>query len=193
MRREGSSSDSHRRARGDAVKALTLHQPWATLVAIGVKRIETRSWSTKYRGPLAIHAAARVPGGPGHCFSDVGDYHPWDSPAGWALTTHTNQGDHWDLPLGAVLATCELVDVVPTTLRGPDGQPSIMGINIWDRSEDGAYEDPPTGRRRVWSLRQNRPYGDFSLGRFAWLLDEIEPLAESIPARGRQGLWEWER
>ena len=34
------------------VKALTLTQPWATLVAIGAKRIETRSWSTRYRGPL---------------------------------------------------------------------------------------------------------------------------------------------
>ena len=40
------------------MKVLTLTQPWATLVAIGAKRIETRSWATKYRGPLLIHAAA---------------------------------------------------------------------------------------------------------------------------------------
>ena len=38
------------------MKALTLTQPWATLVAMGAKRIETRSWTTNYRGPLAIHA-----------------------------------------------------------------------------------------------------------------------------------------
>ena len=43
------------------MKVLTLTQPWATLVAIGAKRIETRSWSTKYRGPLAIHAAKGFP------------------------------------------------------------------------------------------------------------------------------------
>jgi hypothetical protein len=43
------------------VKALTLHQPWASLVAAGVKMIETRSWSTRYRGPLAIHAGAKRP------------------------------------------------------------------------------------------------------------------------------------
>jgi hypothetical protein len=43
------------------VKALTLWQPWASLVAIGEKRIETRCWSTDYRGPLAIHAAQRTP------------------------------------------------------------------------------------------------------------------------------------
>lgn len=39
------------------MKALTLWQPWATLIAIGAKCIETRSWLTHYRGPLAIHAA----------------------------------------------------------------------------------------------------------------------------------------
>lgn len=39
------------------MRVLTLWEPWATLMALGEKRIETRSWSTKYRGPLAIHAA----------------------------------------------------------------------------------------------------------------------------------------
>lgn len=41
------------------MKALTIWQPWATAIAIGAKRIETRSWETHYRGPIAIHAAAR--------------------------------------------------------------------------------------------------------------------------------------
>jgi len=44
------------------VKTLTLSQRWATLVALGAKRIETRSWRTSYRGPLAIHAATSVEG-----------------------------------------------------------------------------------------------------------------------------------
>lgn len=39
------------------MKALTLTQPFATLIAIGAKKIETRSWRTDYRGPVAIHAA----------------------------------------------------------------------------------------------------------------------------------------
>ena len=39
------------------MRILTLWEPWATLMALGEKRIETRSWSTRYRGPLAIHAA----------------------------------------------------------------------------------------------------------------------------------------
>ncbi|MFL5577327.1 MAG: ASCH domain-containing protein [Gemmatimonadaceae bacterium] len=43
------------------MKALTLTQPWATLVAIGAKTIETRSWPTHYRGEVAIHAAKGFP------------------------------------------------------------------------------------------------------------------------------------
>lgn len=36
------------------MKAISLWQPWATLVAVGEKSMETRSWSTRYRGPLLI-------------------------------------------------------------------------------------------------------------------------------------------
>ncbi len=39
------------------MKTLSLLQPWATLVVMGIKQIETRSWSTAYRGPLLIHAS----------------------------------------------------------------------------------------------------------------------------------------
>jgi hypothetical protein len=39
------------------MKALTLRQPWATLLAGGEKKIETRSWTTQHRGRVAIHAS----------------------------------------------------------------------------------------------------------------------------------------
>jgi hypothetical protein len=35
-------------------KAICLKQPWASMVANGTKTIETRKWSTNYRGPLLI-------------------------------------------------------------------------------------------------------------------------------------------
>lgn len=38
------------------MKALTICQPYAHLIAWGEKRVENRSWPTNYRGPLAIHA-----------------------------------------------------------------------------------------------------------------------------------------
>ena len=41
------------------MRALSLRQPWASLIADGHKTIETRTWRTRYRGPLAIHASAR--------------------------------------------------------------------------------------------------------------------------------------
>jgi len=39
------------------MKAVTIYEPWATLIVLGYKQFETRSWSTNWRGELAIHAA----------------------------------------------------------------------------------------------------------------------------------------
>ena len=41
------------------MKALTLYQPYATAIALGLKKYETRSWATSYRGPLAIHTSVK--------------------------------------------------------------------------------------------------------------------------------------
>lgn len=41
------------------MRALSLRQPWASMIANGSKTIETRTWRTNYRGPLAVHASAR--------------------------------------------------------------------------------------------------------------------------------------
>ncbi len=41
---------------GESMKALTVCEPYASLIACGFKTYETRSWATKYRGPLIIHA-----------------------------------------------------------------------------------------------------------------------------------------
>ena len=50
------------------MKALTIRQPWASLIAQGDKTIEVRSWPTKYRGPLLITASAKPAGhGPTGC------------------------------------------------------------------------------------------------------------------------------
>lgn len=43
------------------MKALSLTQPWAQLVALGHKKVETRSWSTRHAGQVAIHAAKGFP------------------------------------------------------------------------------------------------------------------------------------
>lgn len=41
------------------MKALTVKNPFATLIAMGIKDIENRTWRTNYRGRLLIHAASQ--------------------------------------------------------------------------------------------------------------------------------------
>jgi hypothetical protein len=42
------------------MKVITLKQPWASLVAYGIKKYEFRTWKTNYRGKLLIHAGAGI-------------------------------------------------------------------------------------------------------------------------------------
>lgn len=42
------------------MKCISVHQPWAYLLAAGRRKIEVRSWDTKYRGPILIHAGLTV-------------------------------------------------------------------------------------------------------------------------------------
>ncbi|MCT7962339.1 ASCH domain-containing protein [Laspinema sp. D1] len=76
-------------------KALTLKQPWAWAVAHLGKNIENRSWPTKYRGELYIHAG-------------VG----WDSEgAKWiAQKFGIEVPSHSELPSGVLVAKCNLSD-----------------------------------------------------------------------------------
>lgn len=43
------------------MKALSIRQPWAWLIVNGFKDIENRSWDTKYRGAVLIHASSKPP------------------------------------------------------------------------------------------------------------------------------------
>lgn len=140
------------------MKALTLTQPYASLVACGAKKVETRSWKTSYRGPLAIHAAKTFAGIGGMNgawgFYFVNGVHD-------VLRSHFGYKSPRDLPLGAVVATVELVDVDTTWNVG-------QSIDNFERI-----------------------YGDYGPGRYAWVLENLKRLDTPIPAKGRQGLWEW--
>lgn len=43
------------------MKVISIRQPWAWLIVSGLKDIENRTWPTRYRGEIAIHAGKRVP------------------------------------------------------------------------------------------------------------------------------------
>lgn len=70
------------------MKVLTLKQPWATLVAEGIKEYEFRSWKTNYRGKLLIHAGAGIDKKDMERFSNL----------------------NLDFPLKKIIAEVELVD-----------------------------------------------------------------------------------
>jgi hypothetical protein len=86
------------------MKMLSLLQPWATLVVLGAKRYETRSWQTLHRGPLAIHASARlVPAGRALCRAEPVR----------TLLHRAGYADADSLPVGAALGAVELLDCLP--------------------------------------------------------------------------------
>jgi hypothetical protein len=153
------------------VKVLTLTQPRATLVAIGAKHIETRSWETLYRGPLAIHAAKGLGPGGRAALYDLA----FDDPDGYfyAALRQANVFCIDDLPLGAIVATCELVDCVHVLYEWPRNQLVSQ-------------------RSRHILTDQERAFGDYTPGRFAWLLADVRPLPAPIPAKGALGLWTWD-
>jgi activating signal cointegrator 1 len=142
------------------VKALTMTQPWATLVAIGENSIETRSWGTRYRGPLAVHAAKGFP-------RDARELCRV-SPYRQALARHSYV-DAGDLPLGAVIAVATLDDVIRFTTR--------------------SRADARIRARRGELPRNEADFGDFSAGRYGWVLEDVKLLEKPIPARGMLGLW----
>lgn len=116
------------------VKGMSLTQPWASLVSAGAKSIETRFWSTHYRGWLAIHAAKGYPG--------------------WARELAREQpfARHLrgaELPTGVVVALAMLVDVGPTG-RDELGAPVAPFLPA-EGSEEYAFGDYTPGRH-MWRL-----------------------------------------
>lgn len=84
------------------MKALTLYEPYAALVATGWKEVETRDWYTNYRGPLAIHSSV----------------HPPDKTEISRITFLLGEKgiEMPEFRLGCVVAVCHLAACVPANL-----------------------------------------------------------------------------
>lgn len=180
---------------GDPHKALSLWEPWASLVVWGLKLVETRSWQTRYRGRLWIHATQRADfGGIGvtsaryRTMADAlagagmlcecgcpGAVH--STAVGCLRCACLRFTPRWRL--GHVLGHVELVDVVPTA---------------WcrrDRAAMGWRDDNLALDRSIAVDARTFAFGDFRPGRFAWLLAAPALLDPPVAARGHQQLWEW--
>ena len=163
--------------------AITVRQPGASLIACGVQPHETRSW----RPPdgllgqrIAIYADEQgVP--------DVLPVEVVNAVIEMKSPVYADEADTLlDLPLGAVVATAHLDGYLHVhRLGGPrsdDGYRRAHGsFRRWD-AESAVEDSVPV-----------HPTGDYSVGRYVWLLSDVEPLAEPIPAPEPQGgLWTWE-
>lgn len=177
---------------GVPTRAMSFWQPWATLVAEGIKSIETRPkqhpWRSAIGHTIAIHAAKRAPE---HALIgdwEVGRLDPGLPRRLWSTVRHDAP---LDLPLGAVVATARIANVVPMTdpfaeCIDADGRwiPHVTCgdvLRYWP-SDLTPEPTPPV------DIEKQRPYGDFAPGRWAILLDTVRKVAP-FPCRGYQGLW----
>lgn len=124
------------------MKGMSLWQPWATLVAIGAKSIETRSWSTPYRGWLAIHATKTDP-------AEARDF----ARTPLVQRTLSERGFMQDLPRGAIVAVANLHRVGRISRR--QNGVYVAGLDLSLSEEEVAFGDYADGRFG-WSLTNVR-------------------------------------
>jgi activating signal cointegrator 1 len=133
------------------MKAITLTQPWATLIAIGAKRIETRSWNTSHRGLIAIHAGSTFPR---HCAKLTGI-----DPYKFALRS-AGIGGAGTLPTACILAVATLERTM-----------------LFDHTTEAGLSATEAA------------FGDFTSGRYGFVLRDVRRLAEPVGCTGALSIW----
>ena len=150
--------------------AITLHQPWATLIALRLKTVETRSWPAPARllgQRIAVHAGKGLVRRPGDAIE---------------RELRDRVGENWRVivPTGAVLATAVLAGMARVSHIDPSSGHAVH--------DDGAEAGCAAGRGQT----PIDPWGDFSCGRWLWFLDDVAALPDPAPAIGHQGFWRWD-
>ena len=157
------------------MKCISLWQPWASLMVYGLKRVETRSWATNYRGPLLIHAAMKwnrdlnalaCSGEIGEALKSIG-------------TVWSRGGKRFprpEIPFGAIIGQVTLDECVATKdVHFTGGKADICRIGM-----AGGWQFPEA----------ERPFGDYSAGRFAWICSNPVKFAKPIAYRGMQQVFD---
>lgn len=137
-------------------------QPFATLITIGVKHYETRSWTTKYRGDLLIHA------GKGEEYLILCDREPFKS-----ILKHFGYKNFYDLPLGAIIGKATLDNCIKV------------------KKSDICIDNSAILENGVKIERGEYAFGDYTEGRYAWKLNNIQKLKNPIFCKGQQRIWNY--
>jgi len=166
------------------VKAITIREPWATLVAIGAKQIETRSWPTSYRGPIAIHAAKGMSADDQvilamprflDAFHDAGvNPHSGLVESGFLNNAYDRK----------FVAKCPIHRLMQSTRGCVIATGTLAHCGQFDQDE-------------IWRIvnrhgAKELAFGDFTEGRFGFLITDVAMLPRPIPAKGQLGLWDWD-
>jgi hypothetical protein len=179
------------------VKAVVVRQPWATLIALGVKTIETRP--APPNGPMRPEGVRGLPGcslergeriaivagvATPYC---VGDWLVNHSDPPWMAQHARSNPIRHPLPIGAVVCTVTVDDALPIVgvTRAP--APHAITRCTWDgagvlvRYE---YEDVLDLGMTVERYDPQLPLGDFTPGRWGWLLSDPQPCGAGAGPSG---------
>lgn len=149
------------------MKCLSIIEPFATLIAIQEKKIETRSWKTNYRGKIAIHASKNINKEyQASCLKSeflnvLEDKY---------IFIDKNNKVQYNFNFGKIIAVGDLIDCVQMKELYEDYAVLENGMKI-------------EGNELI--------FGDYTPGRYAWILDNIQLLNESIEVKGHLGLWSY--
>jgi hypothetical protein len=197
------------------VKALTLKQPYASLVVLGIKTWETRP--SPFNGNMrpagvrglpglridrgeriAIHAAATRPRNFEHYDVDA-DVPPWIdlvamSPCWdwWEHPDFYHGGTYrWRGPLGAIVGYVTIADTLPIVDDAGcvNIRAHVCVTGEWMLHHSRLDEPWPDGQTEH-DISDQLPYGHWRAGNWAMELTDPEPC-DPIPAKGKQGVWEW--
>lgn len=175
------------------MKAISLWQPWASLIACGAKPFETRSWAPPREligQTIAIHAAKKIDKGAAQFAEEL--MYGQHSDGGFALadkleasmkgTPDSLMGQFGQalMPIGAVVCTAKLVAAFQ--LGGLAEGTAVTASSVVRRFVSRPMPECFTVR--------NDDFGDYAPGRWAWLLQDVRPLNPPAPAIGRQGFFD---
>lgn len=157
------------------MKTISLWTLWAMLIAYGHKKIETRSWKApeKLIGQrIAIHSTKAMPGWVKRLLPEFAKLLGIKYEGSWLYYLACGIG-----PFGKVVATAKLAACY-----------RIIGFKIVDGKAGAGLENGMV----IDNDSLEYHFGDYTPGRYAWILEDVQPLKEPIPANGKQGLWNWE-
>ena len=154
------------------MKALTIWQPWATLIDLGRKRMETRGWKTAYRGDLLITAAKTW----NRELKEI-TQRPVFQDALLAQGSPYKAGS--EAGVNALSVPVMLAHGEALTMRLPGGH-ALCVVRLIDCVRVETI--------RAALSQEELAFGNYSDGRYAWILEDLRRLEKPMPWMGTQGL-----